>query len=77
MQHSIIKKELVRLGEPAASGDNALARPAAARPGRHKKAVKLVRVGQRVAALELTCSCGEVSVVEFDYPEDNQTKAAS
>ena len=52
-------------GAPAPAVPNA--RPAAA-PAQHEKRVELLRVGERVHALELTCSCGEVTVVELDYP---------
>ena len=31
--------------------------------------VELVRVGGRVMAIELSCSCGDVHVVELDYAE--------
>lgn len=76
MQHSIIKKQLVRLGQPGEPGQSP-ARTAGARPGRQRKAVQLLRVAQQVVALELTCSCGEVSVVEFEYPTDSESGAAS
>jgi hypothetical protein len=69
MQHSIIKKELVRLAEAGAVP--APARAPAARAARHTKAVQLLRVGARVRALELLCSCGERSVIELEYPDDN------
>lgn len=75
MQHSIIKKELVRLSASGAAP--APARGPAARAARHQKAVQLVRVDGRVAALELTCSCGERSVVELEYPDANASKEAS
>jgi hypothetical protein len=73
MQHSIIKKELVRLAEAGAQAPQ----PAAARPARHAKGVQLLRVGARVRALELTCSCGERSVIELEYPDESAPKEAS
>ena len=75
MQHSIIKKELVRLAQ--AGAPPATARATAPRAARHHKSVQLLRVGSRVRALELTCSCGETSVVELEYPEDSAPTEAS
>ncbi len=75
MQHSIIKKELVRLAE--AGAPPAPARGTAPRAARHAKSVQLLRVGARVRAVELTCSCGERSVIEFDYPDDTAPTEAS
>ncbi len=50
--------------------------PAGPKPARAKasashdeKAVRLVRVDGRVQAIELTCTCGQVSVLEIDYNE--------
>lgn len=79
MQHSIIKKELVRLAEAGAQAPqpNGAARGSAARPARNAKGVQLLRVGSRVRAVELTCSCGERSVIEFEYPEDTAPTEAS
>jgi len=75
MQHSIIKKELVRLSE--AGAPPAPARGLAARAARHQKGVQLVRVDGRVAALELTCACGERSVIELEYPDPAAPTEAS
>lgn len=64
MIQSVIKKDSVRLsGDPAA-------RPHVAASESHSKGVRLVRVEHVVRLLELTCSCGEVSVVELDYAVD-------
>ena len=75
MQHSIIKKELVRLAEAGAPPTPA--RAPATRSARHPKTVQLVRVAGRVRAVELTCSCGERSVIELEYPEDSAPTEAS
>jgi hypothetical protein len=68
---AIIKSSNVRLDDSDPSGSPAPAvpnaRPAAAAAA-HEKRVELLRVAERVHALELTCSCGEVTVVELDYP---------
>jgi hypothetical protein len=70
---SILKRTEVRLGASGAASPAADA-PLAAVPtrprGLHAKRVELVRVGERVHALELRCSCGETTLVELDYPED-------
>jgi len=68
---AIIKSSNVRLDDSDPSGSPAPAvptvRPALA-PGAHEKRVELLCVGERVHALELTCSCGEITVIELDYP---------
>ena len=77
----IIKSRFVHLTEPGgAAGADAprAALPAAARArGRCEKRVELLREGERVHALEITCSCGEVTLIELDYPEDGPDGAAS
>lgn len=37
-----------------------------------RKSVRLLEVEQVIHAIEFTCSCGEKSVVELDYPEPTQ-----
>jgi hypothetical protein len=68
---AIIKSSNVRLDDSDPSGSPAPAvpnvRPALA-PGAHEKRVELLRIGERVHALELVCSCGEITVIELDYP---------
>ncbi len=62
--HSIVKKSFVqvetqssaRAGGPANAG------------ARCKKSVKLLRLDAATHALEVTCSCGEVTVVELEHP---------
>ena len=66
MGTSIIKHDRVRVGEPCA------ARPQAAKPGapataRPAKRVELVRHDGEVRAIEVTCACGEVTLVEVEY----------
>jgi hypothetical protein len=39
--------------------------------GPHEKSVRLVRLDGDVRALELTCSCGEVTLIELTYPDDS------
>jgi len=68
---AIIKSSNVRLDDSDPSGSPAPAVPTArpAQPAAHEKRVELLRIGERVHALELTCSCGEITVIELDYPE--------
>ncbi len=71
---SVIKKERVRVGEAAAHPAStevhatSSAERRASAPG-----VRLVRIDGRIEALEVTCRCGEVSVVEIDYDESEVT----
>lgn len=63
---SIVKKERVHFaGEaaPAAGGERHKIREAA----RGAKSVRLLRIDGAARALEVTCSCGERTVVELDY----------
>lgn len=67
---SIIKHELVRVEAPAATQ----ADPA----GRERKecttepTARVVELEGRAHAIEVTCGCGEVIVLELDYGEGNQ-----
>lgn len=67
---SIIKHDRVRVDdghEPAAALPNAQ-RPTAERTGgRCRKSVELLRVQGAVQAIQVRCSCGEVSVIEIEY----------
>jgi hypothetical protein len=70
MEPSIIKRERVRLGEPPQTRPGpaglvpapARAATAACRAPR----AELVRVAGEVRAIELTCACGEVTLVEIE-----------
>jgi hypothetical protein len=62
---SIVKKQFVQVdGMPAAD----LVRPGARAAQRCKKSVRVLRLENVVRALEVTCSCGETTVVEIEYP---------
>lgn len=72
MSFSIIKSECVRIEQPASEPASALpARPAAAgspkTQARCQKRVQLLREKDVVHAIEVRCSCGEVTVVELEY----------
>jgi hypothetical protein len=69
----IIKRNQVRVGEtrsrkqvPAPVAD----------VQQHGKRVRLVRDGAHVHAIELTCNCGEVTVLALDY-DDGSAPATS
>jgi len=64
---SIIKSGSVRKLEPGTPQPAGPRRVPACR-----KSVRLLEVEQVVRAIEFTCSCGEVSVVELDFPEATQ-----
>lgn len=61
---SIVKKQFVQVDS------NAVGAPP--RPGavstRCKKSVRLLRIESIVQAIEVTCACGEITVVELEYP---------
>ncbi len=38
--------------------------------------MRLLELAGRVHALELVCSCGEVTVVELDYPDASNAASA-
>lgn len=71
---SIIKHHAVRLDvehehdAPAAHATAGAAKARAPRGGQKK--VELVRADGKVRALEITCACGEKTVVELDYADD-------
>lgn len=44
------------------------ATPAAPGAGRHAKRARLVEVDGVVRAIECTCSCGETTLIELEYP---------
>jgi len=66
---SIIKRDQVRVDEPGKTRARAEPTPgsAAADPGaaRHAPAVRLLTLEAGLQALEFTCSCGEVSLIEI------------
>ena len=80
---SVIKRQCVRLEE---AGDEARTRRGPARPAgagaasavpadAEGTALRLIRVDGQVRAIEVTCACGDVSVIELDY-EDHGGGAA-
>jgi len=74
MPQPIIKRNRVKLSSPdsptGSSEVRLLKKPdSVAPPG--EKAVRLLEEDGRVTAIELTCSCGEVTVVELLYQDDS------
>lgn len=67
-QRGIIKRDQVRLAE---NGPRTRATPAAGISAESPR-VRLVTLeehGEHAQAFEFTCSCGEVSLIEIQYPE--------
>jgi hypothetical protein len=64
MESSIIKRERVQLGRSGAA-----ALPARTAPGACSARAQAVVVAGVVHAIEVACACGEVMLVELDYPE--------
>jgi hypothetical protein len=65
---TIIKREHVRVEDGAA-------RPRAARPASHEPAhaaggARLVQLDEHTQAIEFTCACGEVSLIEIQSEKE-------
>ena len=72
IMQSIIKHDRVRVDQSAGDVPSALPAQNGAPGGvknsaRCKKSVQLLREKDVVHAVEMRCSCGEVTVVEFEY----------
>jgi hypothetical protein len=67
MTSPIIKNAFVKLNSPA----NAGARPGAAAHERAhgRRSARLVEIDGAVRAVEITCPCGETTLVEFAFEE--------
>jgi len=77
MTPTIIKRHRVRDGAPApAKVRSTPGAQSAAQPGASDKSVRLLEQDGRVYAIELTCSCGDVSVIELDYPDEPRSQEA-
>ena len=72
---SIIKSHSVRLDADDAHGAHGAPLPKNRAPRAGQKHVELHRVDNQVRALEITCSCGEKTVVELDYAVDKPASA--
>ena len=58
----VIKKECVRIDGSGAAQAGRSARSTDRVPG-----VRLIRLDGRVHSIELTCRCGDVSILEIEY----------
>lgn len=67
----IIKHSLVKLTEPSASGRTSADGVARGARAHGRKDARLVEVDGVARAVEITCACGETTVVElvFDAPQ--------
>lgn len=83
MHPTILKRDQVRVEKLATPELGVAQRARSARPADEEprpeceKAVRLLTRGDVVQALEVTCSCGEVTVVELEYPEPHATQGTS
>lgn len=67
---TIIKHDRVRVDdglEPAAALPNATRTASERASARCRKSIELLRVQGAVQAIQVRCSCGEVSVIEIEY----------
>ena len=69
MKSTIIKADRVRLGQLAGTAVVSAQREATCTgPRTGKKNLQLLEENGRVRAIEFTCSCGEKTVIELEYP---------
>jgi hypothetical protein len=61
-RRGVIKRDQVQLAGP---GGPPRSQPAPGVPAAPAAGVRLVRLGEDLQALEFTCSCGEVSLIEI------------
>jgi hypothetical protein len=76
---AVIKSSRVRVGAPATSASGSGDAPAVRRaPGRAKctKQVRPLELEGRLYAIEVRCSCGEVTTVELDYAPHTEGEAS-
>jgi hypothetical protein len=63
---AVLKRAQVRLEAAASAAPRALPSGAAPEPAAHAPRVRLVRLDEHAQALEFTCACGEVSLIEIE-----------
>ena len=68
MNPTIIKKEEVRLIEPVSQTTPTAPSTACATAG-----VRVHEAEGQVQAIEVTCACGETTVIELEYPSGETT----
>ena len=72
MRQIIKKGQTASVSQALSEGAEGEVRPALAREGsgqRQTPGVRLVHVDGRVQAVEVTCRCGDVSVLEIEYEQ--------
>lgn len=74
LQSVVIKRERVALGEPGPAPAGRADARAQAHPPFAAPSVRPIEQGGMIVALELTCSCGEVSLVELRYPSNPESQ---
>lgn len=70
MQPVIIKRERVAFGPQPSPGERTAS--ASCGSAKTRRAVRAIEQDGVVVAVELTCSCGEVSLVELRYPQGSE-----
>ena len=68
MNPTIIKKDDARLAEPAPLTDSSTPSALCATAN-----VRVHETGGQVKAIEVTCACGETTVIELEYPSREST----
>ncbi len=78
MTNPIIKRNHVQITALPKEGLGSSVRPLGGdQPCQGQKGVRLLNDGGDVRAIEFTCACGEVTVLELQYPEDSANSSAS
>lgn len=73
MEPVIIKRARVALGAAAPRQEKG-SQPTSCANGPSRRTLRAVEQDGVVVAIELTCSCGEVSLVELRYPNDAEVR---
>ena len=74
MTPPIIKREHVRVSATPSRSPGAssrLLKGVGEKPRAGESGVRLLHEGEEVCAIEFTCKCGDVTVVELEYPVDS------
>ncbi len=72
--HKIIKRQRVRMLGTDVAPEAAVESPLRET---HERGVSLIRVGERVEAIELTCPCGETTILEIEYEDPSTEETTS
>ncbi len=69
----VIKRHRVKAGSTPSDPDPVTKRAAPRAP---RKGARLVHVDGRLQAIEVTCACGEVMVIEIEYENETVSEEA-